>query len=248
MHYYQFNISDFNNATRHLDRIERSIYRDLIDLYYDTEKPLDADIERLARRIVASECLTSVEQVLNEFFTLTDAGWVNERCDADIREYHDRHSKAVRAGQASAKARKANKTKGSSDSTPVEHPLSTCSTTVQPTNNHKPITNNQREVAKATPLPSSKKATRLPESWQLPLEWGNWALEQGLSIDQVKTEAEKFKDFWISKSGSNATKRDWQATWRNWIRRHKEFTQSKKPDDKGDFIPRHQDKSWAEGL
>ena len=249
MHYYQFNISDFNNATRHLGRIERSIYRDLIDLYYDTEKPLDADAERLARRIVASDCLTSVEQVLNEFFTLTEQGWVNERCDADIAEYHARHDKAVRAGRASAKARKANKPKGSSDSTPVEQVLSISSTDVQPTINHKLITNNHREGGSppSTPQPQKKKGgTRLPDDWHLPLDWGNWAVGEGLTADEVRKEGERFKDYWIAKAGKDAAKLDWAATWRNWIRRQKDYKQGK-PEDRSD-ITRHADKTWAEGL
>lgn len=49
MNYYQHHIGDFNNATRHLSLVERAIYRDLLDMYYDTEKPIDAsNLERLA--------------------------------------------------------------------------------------------------------------------------------------------------------------------------------------------------------
>ncbi|WP_017817091.1 YdaU family protein [Acinetobacter baumannii] len=51
MNYYQHHIGDFNNATRHLSLIERAIYRDLLDMYYDTEKAIDASsIDRLARQ------------------------------------------------------------------------------------------------------------------------------------------------------------------------------------------------------
>lgn len=28
-----------------------------------------------------------------------------------------------------------------------------------------------------------------------------------------------FRDYWLAKSGANATKKDWLATWRNWIRK-----------------------------
>ena len=43
MKHYPHHIRDFNQATRHLTRIERSVYRDLMDLYYDTELPLMLD-------------------------------------------------------------------------------------------------------------------------------------------------------------------------------------------------------------
>lgn len=69
MNYYQHHIGDFNNATRHLSLIERAIYRDLLDMYYDTEKAIDAtSIDRLARRL---QCTTeeqkALKYVLDEF-------------------------------------------------------------------------------------------------------------------------------------------------------------------------------------
>ena len=76
MYFYQHHIGDFNHATRHLTRVERSLYRDLIELYYDTEKPLISDINKLARRVIAvtQEEKDALEYVLDEFFTLTDEG------------------------------------------------------------------------------------------------------------------------------------------------------------------------------
>ena len=53
MNYYQHHIGDFNNATRHLTRVERSLYRDLIELYYDTEKYLTDDVDWLERKMMA---------------------------------------------------------------------------------------------------------------------------------------------------------------------------------------------------
>jgi hypothetical protein len=66
--------------------------------------------------------------------------------------------------------------------------------------------------------PAKKKATRLPENWSLPRAWGQWAVSEGYSEAVIRIEAEKFRDHWISKSGKDAAKLDWFATWRNWIR------------------------------
>lgn len=92
MNYYPHHIGDFNNATRHLSRVERSVYRDLLELYYDTEKPLVLDIKALCRRILATteQESTAVEQVLNEFFTETQQGWFHERCNAEIVKWNAR--------------------------------------------------------------------------------------------------------------------------------------------------------------
>ena len=107
MRYYPHNISDFNNATRHLTRIERSVYRDLLDLYYDTEQPITLDMIYLLRKIIArsEEEATAVQQVLNEFFNKTEQGWFNERCDREISEYQALNSAKSIAGKASAAKR-----------------------------------------------------------------------------------------------------------------------------------------------
>ncbi|MFW1892134.1 YdaU family protein [Acinetobacter geminorum] len=158
MNYYQHHIGDFNNATRHLSLIERAIYRDLLDMYYDTEKAIDASsIDRLARRL---QCTTedqkeALKYVLDEFFTLEEGEYRNNRCEREIAEFHGKKKQASEAGKASA-AKRAAKKKGSNNggssnddqasnenSTVVENQLSEENTGVQPTNNHKPLTSNQ---------------------------------------------------------------------------------------------------------
>lgn len=78
----------------------------------------------------------------------------------------------------------------------------------------------------ADPLPAedaSPRGTRLAVDWQLPKAWGEWALQElrGWTADVVRLEASKFADFWRSKTGKDATKLDWFATWRNWCRNAK---------------------------
>lgn len=127
MHFYPHNIGDFNNATRHLSRIERSIYRDLIDLYYDTEAPLILDLPALCRKILArtSEEVTAVEQTLNEFFQKTEAGWVHERCQTELEKYWATNKQKSDAGKRSAQVR-AEKS---------QQALSECATPVEQTSN-----------------------------------------------------------------------------------------------------------------
>lgn len=107
MNYYPHHIGDFNSATRHLTRIERSVYRDLIELYYDTEAPLSRDLDKLCRLLIArsDEEQAAVCQVLNEFFTDTEQGWRHVRCDAEIARYHGNKEAKSLAGKASAAKR-----------------------------------------------------------------------------------------------------------------------------------------------
>lgn len=107
MNYYPHHIGDFNSATRHLTRIERSVYRDLIELYYDTEAPLCGDVDKLCRLLIArsDEEQAAVVQVLGEFFVDTEQGWRHARCDAEIARYHGNKEAKSAAGKASAAKR-----------------------------------------------------------------------------------------------------------------------------------------------
>lgn len=251
MKHYPHHIGDFDKATRHLTRIERSVYRDLIDLYYDTERPLTLDTTALCRRVIArtNEEATAVEQVLNEFFTKTPAGWYHDRCEAEIEAYRANTSQRAMAGKASAEAKKRKKAQAvNGRSTPVEQPLNPVATDGngeatnqepinQSTNQPKEITVSDKVVGgadappapakpadpppSATPEPTpSPRGGRLPTDWQLPKAWGEWALAEfpHWTADVVRIEAEKFADHWRAKSGKDATKADWLATWRNWCR------------------------------
>ena len=106
MNHYPHHIGDFDRATRHLTRVERSVYRDLMDLYYDTEQRLTLDRTALCRRILArtNEEVTAVEQVLNEFFNETPTGWFHARCEMEIQRY--RNAKASHWGNALSKSQR----------------------------------------------------------------------------------------------------------------------------------------------
>lgn len=68
--------------------------------------------------------------------------------------------------------------------------------------------------------PRPKRGTRLPEDWKPPDDWLAWAQQERPGID-ARRVAEQFRDYWVAKTGANATKLDWQATWRNWVRNEK---------------------------
>ena len=138
MHYYQFNIGDYASHTRYLTPMQDLAYRRLLDLYYLHEKP----IPKLnpAALIGLNDCLTDVEQVLNDYFTLTDNGWVNKRANEQIDEYRNKQKSASLAGKKSAEVRKANK-----EATP-EQPFNDRSTDVQLNINHKPLTIKQEPI------------------------------------------------------------------------------------------------------
>ncbi|MEH6668362.1 MAG: YdaU family protein, partial [Psychrobacter sp.] len=178
MHYYQHHVSDFNNATRYLSRLERSIYRDLLDMYYEQESAIDGtDMQSLERRLLARS--TDEQQalvfVLTEFFENQNGFYFNNRCESEIKKYQDKLETAIKAGKASAEARRKKARKkqrvepdSASDiaefngrSTDVKQALNDGTTNQEPlTNNQEPLTNNQEPLTNTND--DGEKALNIP--------------------------------------------------------------------------------------
>lgn len=138
MHFYKFHIGDYKSATAHLSNEEDLAYRRLLDMYYDTEKPIPLETDWVARRIrVGIEVVTVV---LQDMFSRTEAGYINERCDEEIEEYHRMADRARANGKAGGRPKK-----------PSGIPVGTQS---QPdrklTTNHKPLTTNQLKTERTS--------------------------------------------------------------------------------------------------
>ncbi|WP_039052173.1 YdaU family protein [Bordetella avium] len=181
MNYYPHHIGDFNSATRHLTRLERSVYRDMLDLYYDTEQPLTRDLGALCRLLIArsNKERTAVEQVLNEFFTETEQGWRHSRCEAEIEKYHAQREAKSAAGKASA-AKRAQKTQRpiNTSSTAVQQPYNDCATNQNQNQNQ-----NQKPIKETPPNPRKRgqsfdaAAIDLPD-WLDRETWAAWVADR----------------------------------------------------------------------
>lgn len=148
MNYYKRHIGDYAAATRHLTMLEHGAYTLLLDTYYTTEAPLPADLKAAARKAGArsKEEVAAVETVLPEFFTLTDRGWIQQRCDAEIEAYHAKAETNRVVGKKGGRPRKTTQTDtGSLDSGNPEKTQTVSENNPDETltTNHKPITNNQ---------------------------------------------------------------------------------------------------------
>lgn len=79
-----------------------------------------------------------------------------------------------------------------------------------------------REGSHASPAPPKKRGSRITEGWMPKPETVSALGKEFPHIDQ-KMEHRKFIDHWLAASGRNANKLDWEATYRNWIRRAAEY-------------------------
>jgi hypothetical protein len=68
----------------------------------------------------------------------------------------------------------------------------------------------------AKTAPKTDRGSRIPEPFLLTLEMREYAAEKRPNVN-VTEETEKFTNYWRAKTGKDATKLDWKATWRNWI-------------------------------
>lgn len=98
-----------------------------------------------------------------------------------------------------------------------------------------PLTPPPQEVtASAEPPPDRRKrGTRLAPDWVPNATDCQFARSLGLNPCTV---GDSFRDFWIAKTGAQAAKLDWSATWRNWCRREAERKPRDKPKYQNGFI------------
>lgn len=208
MHYFKHHIGDFRAGTSNMTRQERWIYRDMLDVYYDKEKPLPIEIQDISDEIGATEEeAKTVAKILRLKFNQTETGWVHERCEIELASYRANADKARDNGKKGGRPKKNNPAgsypvaSGMQDGTQKEpdcNPEESGSKA-----NHKPLTNNHKPIEENTPIPpkggekpSEKKSaiglsTYLSDCKRL----GNQAIPEGHSVFEYATQAKIPEEF-----------------------------------------------------
>ncbi len=87
------------------------------------------------------------------------------------------------------------------------------------------------EPQKASPSSGRAKSpdprgSRIPDDWSLSPDLHDWSISEARAPpDVIQHEVGKFRDYWRGKAGQGGRKTDWDATWRNWIRKAMEDQQ-----------------------
>jgi uncharacterized protein YdaU (DUF1376 family) len=100
MHYYQFNIGDYQSHTAHLEPLEDVAYQRMLDWCYLHERPLPDDIEQISKLIRMRSHCDCITSVLHEFFVRTPEGWWKERIGKEIEKTGDKSRKASESAKA----------------------------------------------------------------------------------------------------------------------------------------------------
>lgn len=70
------------------------------------------------------------------------------------------------------------------------------------------------DQAQPPPKRPRRVKTALPPDWRLPDDGWSYAAGKGLTGDRIEQEAEKFRDYHLSRGNVMA---DWAAAWRTWV-------------------------------
>jgi hypothetical protein len=70
---------------------------------------------------------------------------------------------------------------------------------------------------------AKSRGSRLPTDWAPDGTDLAYAAEKGLANGRALLEAEKFRDYWTAEAGPRASKANWQAAWRTWVRNAIEY-------------------------
>lgn len=208
--FFQFYPSDWLAGTRGLTAAETGVYITLVAMMYENEGPVPSDFKRLARLCGSTPAAfkKAVDGLLSTGKLVQDhRGFFNRRVEIEIEKRSEK--RAAASASANARWKKTEKKQRPENANASN---SQCERNA----NQSPDTREEKEEANAS---SQKRGSRLSPDWLLPKAWGEWAVAEGLSEADARIEGEKFRDYWTGLAGAKGIKLDWQATWRNWVRK-----------------------------
>ena len=198
MHYYQFNIGDYQSHTSHLSEMEDLVYRRLLDWYYLHETPVPLNEAEVSRQIRMRSHTESIAIVLQEYFERTEDGWIHHRANKEIAKADEKSEKASASAKARWNKKDANALQTLSESNAT----------------HNTLPNTQDTEHKTQKKTLGK---RLATDLFLPDDWREFCKQTRPDLNPAKT-FDQFRDYWIAQAGQKGVKLDWFATWRNWVR------------------------------
>jgi len=205
-------VADFVGDTLDLDAKEIGAYMLILMTMWGRDGYLPNDEKKLQRVARCGRDWPRVWGAIGHYFTVEGDQITQLRLRLELQKVAAKREVNAQSGARGGHA-KALKDKEAALANATVSPQ-------QPEPYLEPYKKEQKEEGK----PSSKKSIgeRLSGEWFLPMEWGEWAVNEGLSINQIRAQADTFKDYWIAQPGAKGRKTDWQATWRNWIRKSRE--------------------------
>lgn len=223
--YMKLYIADYLADTTHLTRGEHGAYLLLLMALWRAGGKLPRDPGKLSRIAKCSPAeWDEIGPVVMGFFKVSGGSLSQKRATKEIAKYRGVVSGSKTAGKASA-AKRANKNSEQAP-TDVEKPFNG-----NPTNHNHNHNQKEEEVEGAQVLAFSpaeaplggqaatrSKGSRIKADWKPSADNIAYAAAEGFTEPETQRIAETFRDYWTSAAGKGATKLDWSAAWRNWVR------------------------------
>jgi uncharacterized protein YdaU (DUF1376 family) len=214
--FYKMDPADWDNGTARLTLEEEAAYLRIVNSIHKHKAPVP-DVDR----VLAGMFRTSTRKARALVNALMDAGKIvieggsiwNDRARSDLVHRGFVSISRAESGAKGGRTRAINAAKALEN---IDASQAIASSREEKRREEKSI---EKREANASP---KNRGARLSADWFLPMEWGEWALTEGMDRDAIRIEAERFRDYWCGKAGQQAVKLDWLATWRNWIRTAKE--------------------------
>lgn len=207
MNYYKRHVGDYAISCGHLSMLEHGAYALILDSYYKREHgPTLAEAFKWARARSQEET-DAVHSVLSEFFTLDlpSERFLQSRVEEELAQFRVRQQFNREVGARGGRAKR-------KESEALSEPLSDDGAKRNPS--HKPLAINHKEAES-----KAARASRLPADWKPSTDAMTWTATQQISWETCQRELDAFRDYWKAMPGARGTKLDWDATFRNWIRK-----------------------------
>lgn len=216
-------VSTYEAHTAHLSLCEDGAYNRLLRLCWRTpgcSLPADDTWVMRQMRVDQTSFDAFVKPVLSEFFKVRRGRYVNDKLKEVFDEANAKTERRKNAGRkgGEAKSRKSKEPMPSNATAELEQ----CSGKLEP--ELELHTDSKKEEAFASPEKRAPNGSRLSPDWTLPDDWlseaRRLAFQQKtpLTDQEIRNEADKFRDYWVAAPGAKGRKCDWVATWRSWIR------------------------------
>lgn len=236
MHYYNFNIGDYRSDTAHLSLLEHGIYRQLLDSYYLSEKPIETQSVMRRLSIRTEDEKTAFENVISDFFELSECGcfYIHGRINAEITKYKEKADIARVNGGKGGRPKKPKKTQSVNSGLAKETQGKANQEPI--TNNQEPITNKKNEQKKegaGVTVPAAPRKTISRFVKPSLREASEYFLELGSQVCQ--DDANNFIDHFDSngwKVGGRASMKDWRAAIRKWFGNSRKYSEAKNNENK----------------
>jgi uncharacterized protein YdaU (DUF1376 family) len=218
-------VADYLGDTHHLSVIEHGAYLLLLMAMWragGTLPSADANLAKLAR--CTPDQWAEIRDTILPFFRRRGGRISHARLSREMAKYEDTSGKRSEAGKRGASE------KASRNSAVISAKASEAASNSRHNQNQNQ-NQKEKEIEGALVLPfapadapesgqaaARARGSRLKADWKPSADNIVYAVSQGFTGAEADRIAEAFRDYWIAATGQKATKLDWSAAWRTWIR------------------------------